>query len=143
MILLDVIKDAERLGDSCAKLQVMLATRTVNGQELDVGQVQTSEVGKLQIDPAAQEIDLLPTKLMPQPTVCLTISDILVEMTVNPVIENFALAGVERIKQLTNGRTAQLANPLIGTYVPATNDEIWLLHFPASQSPDSWFFQVS
>ena len=76
---------------------------------------------------------------MPQPTDCLTISDILAEMTVNPIIENFALAGVEGIKQLTDGGTAQLANPLIGTYVPATNDEIWLLHFPASQWPDSWF----
>ena len=67
MILSDLLKDAEKAGDVAGAFQILLATRTVKGQELESGRVQTSDVGLPQIDPSAEEIDILPTNFMGTP----------------------------------------------------------------------------
>jgi hypothetical protein len=139
MILSDLLKDADKAGDVAGIFQVLLATRTVDGQELEPGRVQTSEVGLLQVDPSAEEIDILPTHFMEPSGPCLTVTDIRRKVETQPELGDFALTGVIGFKHLADGGNAQRTNPIIGTYTLAEQSQIWLLLYPEQQWPGHWF----
>jgi hypothetical protein len=139
MILSDLLKDADKAGDVAGIFQVLLATRTVDGQELEPGRVQTSEVGLLQVDPSAEEIDILPTHFMEPSGPCLTVTDIRRKVETQPELGDFALTGVIGFKRLADGGNAQRTNPIIGTYTLAEQSQIWLLLYPEQQWPGHWF----
>lgn len=139
MILSDLLKDAEKAGDVAGAFQILLATRTVKGQELESGRVQTSDVGLLQIDPSAEEIDILPTNFMGTPGPCLTVTDLRRKIESQPELGDFALTAVTGFKRLTDGGSAQRTDPIIGTYTLAEQSQIWLLLYPEQQWPEHWF----
>jgi hypothetical protein len=139
MILSDLLQDADKAGDVAGTLQVLLATRTVDGQEIDPGQVQVSDAGMLQVDPSALEIDVLPARFMEPTGQCLTIADVRNKLAEQPEIADFALTGVIGFKRLADGGNAQRTNPIIGTYTLAEQGQIWLLLHPERQWPDHWF----
>ena len=139
MILSDLLKDAEEAGDAAGAFHVLLATRTVDGQELEPGRVQTSEVGLLQVDLSAEEIDILPTHFMEPSGPCLTVTDIRRKVESQPGLGDFALTGVVGFKRLADGGNAQRTNPIIGTYTLAEQSQLWLLLYPEQQWPEHWF----
>lgn len=139
MILSDLLKDADKAGDGSDAFQVLLATRTVDDQELESGQVQVTDVGVLQIDPSAQEIDMLPSHLAEPLGKCLTMADIRRKLSERPELGDYALTGVISYKRLADGGNAQRTNPIIGTYTLAEDGQIWLLMYPEHQWPGHWF----
>jgi hypothetical protein len=139
MILSDLLKDADKAGDAAGVFQVLLATRTVDGQELEPGRVQTSEVGVLQVDPSAEEIDILPSHFMEPSGPCLTVTDIRRKIESQPELGDFDLTGVIGFKRLADGGNAQRTNPIIGTYTLAEQNQIWLLLYPEQLWPEHWF----
>jgi hypothetical protein len=139
MILSDLLTDANKAGDVAGTFQVLLATRKVDGQELEPGRVQTSDVGLLQIDPSAKEIDILPTHFMEPSGSCLTVADFRSKIESQPELADFALTGVIGFKRLADGGNAQRTNPIIGTYILAEQSQIWLLLYPEQQWPEHWF----
>jgi hypothetical protein len=139
LILSDLLKDADKAGDAAGAFRVLLATRTVDGQELEPGRVEISEVGLLQVDPSAEEIDILPTHFMEPSGPCLTVTDIRRKIESHPELGDFALTGVIGFKRLADGGNAQRTNPIIGTYTLAAQSQIWLLLYPEQQWPEHWF----
>jgi hypothetical protein len=139
MNLSELLKDADKAGDAAGGFQVLLATRTVNGKELDPGRVQTSDVGLLQVDPSAEEIDILPTNFMEPSGPCLTVTDVRRHLELKPELGDFALTGVTGFKRLADGGNAQRTDPIIGTYTLAEQGQILLLLHPEQQWPEHWF----
>jgi hypothetical protein len=139
MILLDLLKDADKTGDAAEDFHVLLATRTVDGKELDPGRVHTSDVGVLQVDPSAEEIDILPTNFMDPAGPCLTVADVRRKLESQPELGDFALTGVTGFKRLADGGNAQRTDPIIGTYTLAEQGQILLLLHPEQQWPEHWF----
>ncbi len=138
MTLNDLLKDADKAGDAAGIFQVLLATRTIDGREMEPGQVQLSGVGVLQVDPSTEEIDVLPTGLMDPKGVRMTIADVRRKLQEQPECGDFTLAGVVGVKKLTDG-TVQLIHPIIGTYTVGSDQEMWLLLHPEKQWPEHWF----
>ena len=120
-------------------MRIVLATRTIDGKKLAANEVQTSEIGLLQIDDATDEIDILPVRFMDTPQACLTIADVISALAERPEIASFSLTGVDGFKELANGGHAQMTLPIIGTYTLADDNEIWLLQYPQEQWPQHWF----
>lgn len=139
MILADLLNDARKLPDEGASLPVLLATRTVNTELLPAGKVQTRDVGVLQIDESAEEIDILPVCFLDSQKPCLIISDVLHQLSDRPELGDFALSAIDRLKDLSDGGTVISTLPVIGTYIPPDGSEIWLLQYPEEQWPDEWF----
>ena len=139
MILSNLLKDADKAGDAAGVFQVLMATRTVDGRQLEPGHVQTSDVGLLQIDPSAEEIDILPTHFMETAGPCLTVADFRSKIEFQPELGDFALTGVIDLKRLAEGGNAQRTNPIISTYTLAGQGQIWLLLYPEQQWPEHWF----
>ena len=142
MILSDLIDDATKAGDIAGAFQILLATRTVDSEELEPGRVELSDIGLLQIDASAQEVDILPTSFLKSSDRCLTVADVRAKLVETPEIADFTLAGVVGFKVLSDGGNAQKTNPIIGSYVPAEQGEIWLLLYPQSQWPSAWFTEL-
>ena len=139
MLLSDLLTDADKAGEAADAFQVLLATRTVAGKELEPGKVELSEAGALQVDHSAQEVDVLPVGLMTTPGTCITIADVRRKLREDPMLGDFAVTGVRRFKRLTDGGNVQATDPIIGTYTLADQRQIWLLLYPKEQWPEKWF----
>lgn len=139
MILSDLLRDADKANDAAGAFQVLLATRTVDGQQMEPGRVQVSDAGLFQIDVSAGEVDVMPTRFMDPIGACVTISDVRRLVAEQPEIADFALSGVIGFKRLADGGNAQRMDPIIGTYVLAESRQIWLLLSPEEQWPAHWF----
>lgn len=139
MILSELVSDAIKAGDMAGSFCLLLATRTVAGQELSDGQVQLGEAGLLQIDDANGEIDILPLRFMEGSPACLTVADVLAMLQERPEIGGFSLTGIEGFKELSDGGSAQKTLPVIGTYSLVEDGEIWLLLYPKEQWSQALF----
>lgn len=135
MILSDLLNDADKAGDAAGAFRILLATRTVDGQLLEPGQVQISDAGVLQVDASAGEIDVLPSRFMDPEGECVTMAVVRRLVVDQPGIADYTLTGVIGFKRLADGGNAQRTNPIIGTYVQAEDQEIWLLLHPQEQWP--------
>jgi hypothetical protein len=139
MIVSDLLEDARKAGDVTGGFRVLLATRTVDGVEMDAGRVQLSDAGQIQIDPSSGEVDVLPTACMDDPGPCLCIADFRRLVSEAPEAADFTLSGVTRCKQLADGGRVSLTEQALGTHALAEQGEIWLLLYPEEQWPRHWF----
>jgi hypothetical protein len=139
MILSDLLADADKAGDVAGAFRVLIATRTVDGVEMELGRVQTSDAGEPQIDPSGGEVDILPTAFMDSPGPCLTVTDFRRLVESSPEAAEFTVTGVTGFKRLADGGAALRTEQAMGTYVLAEQAEIWLLLYPKEQWPHHWF----
>jgi hypothetical protein len=139
MIFSELLTDAINAGDTEGSFRIVLATRTVEREELPAGKVQLSDVGLFQVDDSAGEIDVLPVQYMDAPPACLTVADVIAMLSEHPAMGGYQLTGVDGFKTLADGGNAQKTLPIIGTYALAADCEIWLLQDPKRQWPQHWF----
>jgi hypothetical protein len=139
MIVSDLLKDADKAGDTAGALRVVIATRTVDGVEMEPGRVQVSNAGDPQVDPSGGEVDVLPTGFMELPGACLTVADFRRLVSEQPEVAEFTLTGVTGLKRLADGGRALRTEQVLGTNVLAEQGEIWLLLYPKAQWPPHWF----
>ena len=103
MIVSDLLADAEKAGDVAGAFRVLIATRTVDGAEMDPGRVQVSDAGLPQVDPSGCEVDILPTGFMDPPGQCLTIADFRQLVAEQPEVADFTVTAVTGFKRLADG----------------------------------------
>ena len=139
MIVSDLLMDAENAGDAAGAFRIIIATRTVDGKELEPGRVQTSEAGDPQVDPSGREVDVLSTGFMDASGPCLTVADFRRLVSEQPEVEEFTLTAVTGLKRLADSGRALRTEQVLGTYVLAEQAEIWLLLYPEAQWPQHWF----
>ena len=139
MILSDLLKDAEKAGDAAGAFRVVIATRTVDGVEMEPGRVQVSDAGFPQVDPSGGEVDILPTRYMDSPGPCLTVAAFRQLVAEQPEVADFTVTAVTGFKLLADGGNAQRTEQAMGTNVLAEQGEIWLLLYPERQWPAHWF----
>lgn len=139
MIVSDLLEDARKAGELSGGLRVLLATRTVDGVEMEAGRVQLRDAGQIQIDPSSGEVDVLPTAYMDDPGPCLCIADFRRLVSEQPDVAGFALTGVTRYKQLADGGRVSLTQQALGTHILPEQGEIWLLLYPEEHWPRQWF----
>jgi hypothetical protein len=139
VILSDLLRDAEKAGDEAGAFRVLIATRIVDGVEMEAGRVQVSEAGFPQVDLSGGEIDILPTRFMDPPGPCLTVAAFRQLALEQPDVVDFTLTAVTRFKRLGDGGNVQKTDQAMGTNVLAQEGEIWLLLYPESQWPAHWF----
>jgi len=139
MIVSDLLKDAENAGDTAGAFRVVIATRTVDGMQMEPGRVQVSDAGDPQVDPSGGEVDVLPTRFMDAPGACLTVADFRRLVSEQPEVAEFTLTGVTGLKRLADGGRALRTEQVLGTNVLAEQAEIWLLLYPEEQWPQHWF----
>jgi len=56
--------DAQDAGDVKGDFQVLFATRRLDGVDLPRAEVNVRAVGRLQVDPSGEEVDILPVCFM-------------------------------------------------------------------------------
>jgi hypothetical protein len=139
MIVSNLLEDADKAGDSAGAFRIVIATRTVDGVEMEPGRVQVSDAGDPQVDPSGGEVDVLPTGFMDVPGPCLTVADFRRLVSEQPEVAGFTLTGVTGLKRLADGGRALRSEQVLGTNVLAEQAEIWLLLYPEEQWPPHWF----
>lgn len=139
VILSDLLNDADKAGDTAGAFRVLIATRTVDGIEMEPGRVLVTDAGLPQVDPSGEEIDILPTKYMEPPGPCLTIAAFRQLVAEQPAVAEFTVTTVTGFKLLADGGNAQSTEQALGTNVLAEQGEIWLLLYPKHQWPAHWF----
>jgi hypothetical protein len=135
----DLLNDARNACDTAGDFRVLIATRTVDGVELEPGRVQVREAGEARIDPSGGEVDLLPVEFMDEPGRCLTVAAVQHLVSGKPEAAEFVLTGATGMIALPDGSTALRTAQALGTYVLADRSEIWLLLYPEQQWPRDWF----
>ena len=139
MILSDFLKDQSKYPEIGGDWRLVLASRSLPGNESPDGRAHVLDVGEFQIDENAEEIDIMPTCFMAEGSVGLTVSCLSSLISEMPNVSDFQLSGIVGVKHLADGGRAQRSNGIIGSYVRSEEKEYWLLIAPELQWPSHWF----
>jgi len=134
MNLRDLLDDAEEEGDSAGVYRVFLATRTVDGEELERDQVRVMNIGGLRVDPDHEEVGLIPAVRdgADQPT--FTIAAARRMLAESPELASFELIALKEHVRSPDGQDAEMVCAIGGSLTK--RQEIWLLLHPMAQWQD-------
>jgi hypothetical protein len=119
--------------------RLVLATRSLPGDESPDGRAHVLDVGEFQVDEGAEEIDIMPTCFMAEGAIGLRVSQLASLITEMPNLADFQLSGIVGVKHLADGGRAQRSDGIIGSYILSEDKEYWLLLAPESQWSPHWF----